>query len=637
MNGVEVDLQTERAALERARRAVDAKLDRLAGIRGGGADALADEYIDAVVAGTIERLQQELVVFGRIDDDQPWRVGLYGIDSGGEQLVIDWRARFAEAFYQAGFDDPRGLERRVSYVGSIDDLLVEEFTTGEVSGSSPLMTELSRSRGSSMRAAVATLQSEQDHLVRLDPTDRLVLRGGPGTGKTVVGLHRAAWLVYNDQRVTAERILVIGPSDRFLRFVSAVLPTLGEARITQTTFDRLLGPATEAGSDERWLDLLDRFEVGLCHPGELKLDHRRVPEADVTELVERLMGRALPWRDRRKVFVETLARRYEVAPRVVSEAAAEVWPRLTTRQAWARLRTASVLRALGADDAFVAAWRAAGDDGALADEVRARFEGVPARYAHVIVDEAQDLTLLQLRAVMRRSSGITLVGDDAQRRRATGIGLRGAAELLGVGLEQMATAYRMSAEIADWLNAWAADHGIDAVELVGIRPTGIGVGQADSAAEAEAALRDRWENVAVIDAEEVWVHKGIEYDGVVVVAAGMTPAEVVPGRQPCRPRAGAGRLRRRPAGPTVVGSPSLSWCRWTARADGPWWRRAGRSGWASVGRRPWRRRGRGGSGGAGWGSRGWPRHRAGTDEPARRAGACAGGPSRVRAGSRGGS
>ena len=128
---VEVDLQGERAALARAHQAVDDKLVMLAGLSIGGADALADEYIDAVIRGTIDKLQHELVVFGRIDDDQPWRVGLYGIDSGGDQLVIDWRARFAESFYQAGFDDPRGLTRRVSYVGSIDDLMIEEFTTGK--------------------------------------------------------------------------------------------------------------------------------------------------------------------------------------------------------------------------------------------------------------------------------------------------------------------------------------------------------------------------------------------------------------------------------------------------------------------------------------------------------------------------
>ena len=131
--------------------------------------------------------------------------------------------------------------------------------------------------------------------MRLDPTARLVLRGGPGTGKTVVGLHRAAWLVYNDRRLTADRILVLGPSDRFLRFVSAVLPTLGEARIVQTTFDRLLGPSTAAGSDERWLDVLDRFEAEPLPPGrDAGRAHAGSASAEVAELVERIGGRRPP-------------------------------------------------------------------------------------------------------------------------------------------------------------------------------------------------------------------------------------------------------------------------------------------------------------------------------------------------------
>jgi hypothetical protein len=524
---VEVDLGAERAALARARQAVEDKLATFAGISGGGADALADEYIDAVVAGTIDKLQHELVVFGRIDDEQPWRVGLYGIDAGGEQLVIDWRAPFATGFYQAGFADPLGLARRVSYVGCIDDLFVEDFVDGTVSGSSPLLTELSRSRGTEMKTAVATLQADQDRLVRLGPAERLVLRGGPGTGKTVVGLHRAAWLVYNDHRVTADRILVIGPSDRFLRFVSAVLPTLGEARITQTTFNRLLGASSAAGADERWLDVLDRFEASLYQPGPLFIGPvRAIPEADVTELIDRLRDRPLPWRDRRKVFIQTLAHRFEIKPALVTSGAARVWPSMTTKQAMAKLRSRRTLEALGVDADLVTDWLAADGDGALEDEVRARFEGVPARYAHVIVDEAQDMTLFQMRAVMRRSAGVSLVGDDAQRSNPHGIGLRRAATMLDVTLEQMDTAYRMSAEIADWLNDHADRHGIDAVKLVGIRPTGVGVGVAADATGAAAALSQRWANVAVIGAGEVWDHKGVEYDGVVVDARGMDPHEV---------------------------------------------------------------------------------------------------------------
>lgn len=134
---------------------MQAKLARLATIRGGGADSVADEYIDAVVRGTVEKLQQELVVFGPIDDSNPWRVGLYGIEQGGDQLVINWRAPFAAGFYQAGFDQPLGLQRRVTYVGCIDDLFIEDFASGEVMGSSPLLAELARSRGTEMRAAVA--------------------------------------------------------------------------------------------------------------------------------------------------------------------------------------------------------------------------------------------------------------------------------------------------------------------------------------------------------------------------------------------------------------------------------------------------------------------------------------------------
>jgi len=542
--GPTVDLAGERAALARASRAVEDKLASLAQIRAEGADALSEEYIASVVRGAIDTLQHELVVFGRIDDDQPWRVGLYGIDSGGEQLVIDWRAPFAESFYQARFDEPRGLARRVSYVGHIDDLFIEDFASGEVSGSSPLMAELSRSRGAAMRAAVATLQSDQDRLVRLDPTARLVLRGGPGTGKTVVGLHRAAWLVYNDTRITADRILVVGPSDRFLRFVAAVLPTLGEARIAQTTLERLLGAASESGGDERWIGVLDRLEAGLYQPGEIQVGPRRIPGDEVAGLIDRLSGRNLAWRDRRSIFVETLARSHELAPAAVSAAAVKVWPRISAAQVWKRLRSRRALEALDAPADLIDAWLAADGDGALADEVRARFEGVRARYSHVIVDEAQDLTLPQMRAMMRRAEGLTLVGDDAQRRSRHGIGLRRAADLLDVPLEQMDTAYRMSAEIADWLNGWAALHQIDAVALIGIRPTGVGVTTISAlapgasrerevdgdhhpqVAEAHHDLASRWSNVASIGVDDVWTHKGVEYDAVVVDTRGMDPSEV---------------------------------------------------------------------------------------------------------------
>jgi DNA helicase IV len=170
-------------------------------------------------------------------------------------------------------------------------------------------------------------------------------------------------------------------------------------------------------------------------------------------------------------------------------------------------------------------------DGALTDEVRARVEGVPETYGHVIVDEAQDLTLLQLRAVQRRARGLSLVGDDAQRSVAHGLGLRGAGRLLGVEPAEMATAYRMSAEIAAWLNAHAEAAGIDAVRLLGIRPTDRPVRELTAAPQSDldaigADLARRWSTTARIRAGDAWSHKGVEYDAVLVEANGMSPGEL---------------------------------------------------------------------------------------------------------------
>jgi hypothetical protein len=249
----------------------------------------------------------------------------------------------------------------------------------------------------------------------------------------------------------------------------------------------------------------------------------------VADAVELISGRALPYRDRRRSFVAYLADRNGLRHGDLSKAAATVWPTCTANQAMRKLRSRAVLTELGADPAFVDAWLAVDGDGALADEVRARFEGVPATYGHVIVDEAQDLTLLQLRAVQRRSTGLSLVGDDAQRSNPLGLGLRAIGRHLDVDPVEMATAYRMSAEIAAWLNDLAADHGIDAVELVGIRPTGVAVRELDADHAPQAAadeLRSRWSNVAVIGAADTWSHKGVEYDAVVVDAVGMDPAQV---------------------------------------------------------------------------------------------------------------
>lgn len=522
-----VELADEQRALDEARQAAADKLASLKTIELMAADELSQEYMEAVVRGAVEKLSRELTVFGRIDDDEVWRVGIYGVQKDHTPVVIDWRAPFAQAFYQASFDDAHGLQRRVSYVGAIDELFIEEFMSGHVTGSSPLMAELQRSRGETMKTAVATLQAEQDELVRRDPDEQMVIRGGPGTGKTVVGLHRAAWIVYNDQRLlSAELILVVGPTDRYLEYVSSVLPTLGEAKVRQTTMARLLGPTSAIGAEIDWPTVLDRFEESLYNRSEVMIKRKRVPVEVATEILDRVAASTLPWRKKRAGVVAGLARFSERRDAQVRDAAAELMPPMSAKQAFKKLRNQAVLSECGLTEQQIDLWLQVDDDGPLRDELKARFEQAPMQYSHVIVDEAQDLTQMQMRAVQRRSKGTTFVGDDAQTSVAGAIGLRAIAESLGIEATELTTAYRMSAEIADWLNELAASTELPAVELVGIRPTGTPVHIDEPFEAAHARLDEAYDNWRVLRHGDVWSHKGIEYDAVLVDATDMTPAEL---------------------------------------------------------------------------------------------------------------
>ena len=522
-----VDLASEQRALDEARQAAADKLASLQTIELMAADELSQEYMEAVVRGAVEKLSRELTVFGRIDDEEIWRVGIYGVQKDHTPVVIDWRAPFAQAFYQAKFDDPQGLERRVSYVGAIDELFIEEFTNGQVSGSSPLMAELSRSRGETMKTAVATLQSEQDELVRRDPDEQMVIRGGPGTGKTVVGLHRAAWIVYNDQRLlSAELILVVGPTDRYLEYVSSVLPTLGEAKVRQTTLARLLGPTSPIAAAIDWPTVLDRFEASLYKRESVMIKRQTVPADVAIEILDRVAASKLPWRKKRAGVVAGLARFSGRPDAQVRDAAAELMPPMSAKQAFKRLRNRDVLRKCGLDETQIDAWLQVEDDGPLRDELKARFEQAPMQYSHVIVDEAQDLTVMQMRAVQRRTKGLTFVGDDAQTSVDGAIGLRAIAESLNIEATELTTAYRMSAEIADWLNDLAAATELPAVVLVGIRPNGIAVETNEPFDHAHSRLDAKYDNWRVLRHGDVWSHKGIEYDAVLVDAKDMTAAEL---------------------------------------------------------------------------------------------------------------
>ncbi|MCA0297365.1 MAG: AAA family ATPase [Actinobacteria bacterium] len=189
--------------------------------------------------------EHEGLVFGRLDhtDGEVRYIGRIGVrDAEYEPLVIDWRARAAEPFYRATPSDPMDVVRRRVLrcrndivIGIEDDLLDNSHTRDDlvIIGDGALMAALKRARGPRMRDIVATIQAEQDEAIRADHQGVTVISGGPGTGKTVVALHRAAYLLYsNRRRFERGGILVVGPSGLFMDYIERVLPSLGEDSVT---------------------------------------------------------------------------------------------------------------------------------------------------------------------------------------------------------------------------------------------------------------------------------------------------------------------------------------------------------------------------------------------------------------------
>nr|WP_300149931.1 UvrD-helicase domain-containing protein [Propionicimonas sp.] len=189
--------------------------------------------------------EHEGLVFGRLyhTDGEVRYIGRLGVrDEEYEPLVIDWRARAAEPFYRATASNPMDVVRRRvlrcrndKVIGIEDDLLDSSSAPADlpVIGEGALMAALKRARGPKMRDIVATIQAEQDEAIRADYRGVTVIAGGPGTGKTVVALHRAAYLLYsNRRRFERGGILVVGPSGLFMNYIERVLPSLGEDSVT---------------------------------------------------------------------------------------------------------------------------------------------------------------------------------------------------------------------------------------------------------------------------------------------------------------------------------------------------------------------------------------------------------------------
>ncbi|MGW6229216.1 HelD family protein [Cellulosimicrobium cellulans] len=236
----------------------------------------------------LERAESGLV-FGRIDTvdgvtRHVGRVGIAASDDDADPLVLDWRADGARAFYTATAREPQGLARRRHVrtagdrVTGVDDEPLDGSATGPddedgLVGEGALLAALSERRTGRMGTAVATLQVEQDAIVRAPAEQTLVVQGGPGTGKTVVALHRVAYLLFTHPHLAERGVLLLGPTSRFLEYVAQVLPALGETAVVSATCDTLVpGVAPERGEGRDvaelkgralWQDVVARYADSL--------------------------------------------------------------------------------------------------------------------------------------------------------------------------------------------------------------------------------------------------------------------------------------------------------------------------------------------------------------------------------------
>jgi DNA helicase IV len=307
MQHLAAELEQEQAYVDLLYRRLDtlrerarAELDRALGLDGGGnVQARVDR--DAFVARHSGRLAQLAAAehglcFGRLDrsDGSHLYIGRLGLlDDDREPLLVDWRAPAAQPFYRATWANRDGVVRRRhlrtrgrQVVGIEDDVLdLDSLSDAErdgLSGEAALLAALTASRTGRMGDIVATIQGEQDRIIRSGLPGVLVVQGGPGTGKTAVALHRAAFLLYTHrQRLSRRGVLVVGPNPTFLRYIEQVLPSLGETDVLLSTVGGLF-PGVEATAAEPPGVAAVKGDLRMVEVLAAAIgDHQRVPEDDI--------------------------------------------------------------------------------------------------------------------------------------------------------------------------------------------------------------------------------------------------------------------------------------------------------------------------------------------------------------------
>jgi DNA helicase IV len=468
------DLPAEQAYAGDAYAALDRMRATLTRAAGASATAEAGEAIERWSAKRLQALAEaeDGLCFGRIDTEgteRPVYVGRRFVDDEDrETLVVSWQAPAARPYYTATPDDPHGvtLRRRFRTQGRrlldlSDEALDGSLEDAIASVDDFLLEELGRAREGRMRDIVATIQADQYRLIARPPEPPLVIQGGPGTGKTAVGLHRASYLLYA-HRPELRRILVVGPNATFMDYVSHVLPALGEESVEQRAVLELVPGVEVTRSEPREVEAL-KADVRLAEvlrraaesrlepsPAELVVRHEGYfvgVEADevaaICEEVRRRHGLSLVARERfrmdvlRRFYEDYGARLGGLAVRTFEDVERALRKGGTLRRfldtAWPTVKPEQLVGQLLAsrarledaaegilDDREISllfrrgrGW--SGADVALLDEASALVVGPPPRYGHVIVDEAQDLTPMQLRMLGRRAAGtFTILGDVAQ-------------------------------------------------------------------------------------------------------------------------------------------------------------------------------------------------------------------------------
>jgi DNA helicase IV len=562
IRGHEDELQSEQSYVAGLYSRVDAERTRVKGrynaaLRGNGGTLVERDAEVRALARELRRLDvaDNGLCFGRLDalsgeHSYIGRIGILDKENEYDSLLIDWRAPAARPFYVATAATPENMRRRRQFhtrgrhvVDFTDEVLGRPSDAErEGRGDAALLAAINAPRGNGMRDIVATIQAEQDEIIRLDHPGVVVIEGGPGTGKTVVALHRVAYLLYTQRkRIENHGVLVVGPNPAFLTYIGRVLPSLGETDLVfVTTGDLVPGlrvtaeDTPEAARLKGSLKILDVLAAAIAdrerlpdHPLPIQLADVTVridvetaewaiqearasgrphneARAVFTEIVtwvltERAIariGRGWLTREDRQAWEELRARlREELAENDTFTAALdELWPILTPQSLLASLYTSSErLGAAGADQVL---WRADGDawtvsdvplldelvdllgpdrradqsaererqaeaeyaagvldimisredlmddedhllaqDMLYAEDLADRFVERDTRelaeraaadrdwtYRHVVVDEAQELSEMDWRVLMRRcpSRSFTVVGDLAQRRSVAG-------------------------------------------------------------------------------------------------------------------------------------------------------------------------------------------------------------------------